>query len=162
MGRHRGKPKPPNREDSAEMGHIGAVPLQRFSFGFLSGDAGNAEKSEEGTLKADLAARRVVPLLEGVGAPAVAASADGDCVDARSERNVCVGGRAFNAGMVSDSFVRGTQSGEQEGVRLEFAARAAAEQFDLVGEFSFGAVAGGFLLVANPGGDGIAKGIFEA
>src|SRR5262249_19431852 len=161
MGRHRGKPKPPNREDSAEMGHSGAVPLQRFSFGFLSGDAGNAEKGEEGTLKADLAARRVVPLLEGVRAAAVGAGADRDCVDARSERNVCVGGRAFNAGMVSDSLVRGTQGGEQGGIGFEFAARTAAEQFDLVGEFSFGAVPGGFLLVADTGGDGIAKGIFE-
>src|SRR5262245_7210827 len=111
------------------------------SFGFFSGDAGNAEESEENTLEAELTAGWVVPLLEGMRATAISASSDGDGVDARRKRDIGVGGRALDARLIADSLVGCSQGGEQRRVGFEFTAGAAAEQLDLERQLAFGAVA---------------------
>src|ERR1700686_204411 len=127
------------------------------SSSFFLRDSGNAEKSEQCALQAEFAASGLVPFLERVRAASGAAGTDGDGIDTIGERDVGVGGRAFNTGLVADIFISGAQSGEQRRVGKQFPAGATAQQIDFPFELAFGAVARGFHFVANSGGDAFAE-----
>src|SRR6266436_2379989 len=119
--------------------------------------SGNTEKDKQGALEAHFAAGRFVPLLKRMRTAAGPACADGDGIDAVSERDVGVGGGALDARLIADEFIGGAQRGKKGRIGGQFPAGAAAEEFHFPFEFSFGALAGRFHLIAHAGGDALAQ-----
>src|SRR5260370_12069004 len=68
--------------------------------------SGNTDKDKQGALEAHFAAGRFVPLLERMRTAAGPACADGDGIDAASERDICVGAEALHAPLIAHDFLR--------------------------------------------------------
>src|SRR5260370_25527345 len=72
--------------------------------------SGNTEKDKQGALEAHFAAGRFVPLLKRMRTAAGPACADGDGIDAGSERDVGAGGGAPAARLMAAALIGGAQA----------------------------------------------------
>src|SRR2546422_7200009 len=88
---------------------------------------GDAQKVEQKALQAELTARSVVPLAECMGSPGAPACADGNCLDAKRERDIGVGGRSLAVRAIAQIAI-GLAHGSKERRRLrQFPGRAKAQ-----------------------------------
>src|SRR5258708_38180486 len=75
--------------------------------------SGNTEKDKQGALEAHFAAGRFGPLLKRMRTAAGPGCADGDGIDAVSERAIGVGVGALDARLIADAVIGGAQRGEK-------------------------------------------------
>ena len=77
------------------------------------GNPGECEAEQQNALETEIAAGRVIPLVNSVRPAAGAAGADGDRLAAERERNISVGGGALNAGSVAELRIDGANGLQQ-------------------------------------------------
>src|SRR2546422_1540773 len=122
---------------------------------------GDAQKVEQKALQAELTARSVVPLAECMGSPGASACADGNCLDAKRERDIGVGGRSLAVRAIAQIAIGLAHGSKERGSLRQFPGRAKAQYAELDLEFAVGltardsAVARGSHLLVHTGLDSL-------
>ena len=90
-------------------------------------DAGERERYEQNSLQAEFAALRVVPFAERVRAAALTAAADRNCRNSLRERNIGVGGTAFEARAIAEKAIDVANRFEERRIFGKFSGGPCAE-----------------------------------